>query len=96
MMRATVGYDYARDKWCVYAVGNIGKFIKSAEEIMRMLTDEGRYLYPCWFDAEIDSYTYKNGKFSVEFSEGVEFPAVTTLEQSIERNKNKLKGWVAK
>ncbi len=87
-MKALLGYSYEHGKWEIHTVFENDFFVLSPYQIKRNLTDEGRYLYPEWFFAEIKSYCVSDGVYSAEIFDDVVFPKVLSLEQSIQKNKS--------
>lgn len=62
----------------------------SVPAIERLLTSEGRYLFPKWVAAKIASYSFDGVRYSAKISDDFDFPGVISLEESIKANKAKL------
>lgn len=88
-MKAIMAYNYAKGKWEVWMMDAIDVDLHTY--ISLKLNDEGKYLFPCVISTPVESFEYRNGRYSATFPEdGEDFPEVTTLEQSIERNRKTL------
>ena len=91
-MKAIFGYNYAKGDWFVLELvsGVVGDKFCTVDNYYLGYTNHD---YTHFFEGEIIDVTLKGGdRYSVTHADGLIFPEVLTLEQSIQNNIKFLKG----